>query len=59
LIYVFYGHLVYFGFVWYILGSFGIFSRFGMFYKEKSGNTVQLSATRNREKTGGCTFYLG
>jgi hypothetical protein len=28
-----YGHLVYFGFIWYI------FPRFGMLYKEKSGNT--------------------
>jgi hypothetical protein len=30
---IFCGHLVYFGFVWYI------FSRFGKLYEEKSGNT--------------------
>jgi hypothetical protein len=40
-------HLVYFVVIWYILWSFGIFcghlvhfSRFGMFYREKSGNPV-------------------
>jgi hypothetical protein len=42
---VFYGHLAYFTAIWYILWPFGIFyghlvyfSRFGMLYKEKSGN---------------------
>jgi hypothetical protein len=43
---IFYGHLVYFTVIWYILRSFGlflaaiwfIFSRFGMLYLEKSGN---------------------
>jgi hypothetical protein len=35
--YIFYGHLVYFGFTWYI------FSGFGMLSKEKSGNTVRTA----------------
>jgi hypothetical protein len=42
---VFCGHLVYFMAIWYILGPFGLlygylvyFSRFGILYKEKSGN---------------------
>jgi hypothetical protein len=42
---IFYGHLVYFRSFCYILGTFGIvrgnlvyFSRFGIFYREKSGN---------------------
>jgi hypothetical protein len=49
---VFYGHLVYYAAIWYILWQFGIFcghlvycmviwyiySRFGMLYQEKSGN---------------------
>jgi hypothetical protein len=36
----FYGYLVYFVATWYILWLFGIsFSRFGMLYLEKSGNT--------------------
>jgi hypothetical protein len=36
---IFYDHLVYFVIIWYI------FPRFGIFYKEKSGNPVT---------TGGC-----
>jgi hypothetical protein len=42
---IFYGHLVYFTSIWYILWPSGIcyghleyFSRFGMLYREKSGN---------------------
>jgi hypothetical protein len=42
---IFCGHLVHFVAIWYILWPFGIFcghlvcfSRFGMFYQEKSGN---------------------
>jgi hypothetical protein len=36
---LFYGHLVYFEGIWYILWLFGIFSPvFGMLYQEKSGN---------------------
>jgi hypothetical protein len=44
---IFYGPLVCLTAIWYILWSFGIFyghlvyfSRFGMLYEEKSGNTV-------------------
>jgi hypothetical protein len=33
---LFYGHLVYFGFAWYI------FPHFGMLYKETSGKTAGL-----------------
>jgi hypothetical protein len=43
---IFYGHLVYFATIWYILWTFGkvcgclvYFSCFGMLYQEKSGNT--------------------
>jgi hypothetical protein len=32
------GYLVYFVAIWYILGLFGVFSRFGRLYQEKSGN---------------------
>jgi hypothetical protein len=42
---IFYGHLVYFTAIWYILWPFGtllavwyIFPRFGILNKEKSGN---------------------
>jgi hypothetical protein len=35
---IFYGHLVYFVAIWYILWPFGIFFRFGMSNQEKSGN---------------------
>jgi hypothetical protein len=39
---VFYGHLVYFAAIWYILWIFlaisYIFPHFGMLYQEKSGN---------------------
>jgi hypothetical protein len=42
---IFYGHLVYFGAIWYILRPFGIFyghsvyfPRFCMLYQDKSGN---------------------
>jgi hypothetical protein len=42
---IFYGHLVHFTVFWYILLTFGIFcgnllyfSRFGILYREKSGN---------------------
>jgi hypothetical protein len=36
---IFGGHLVYYYIVvWYIILLFGIFSRFGMLYQEKSGN---------------------
>jgi hypothetical protein len=45
---LFYGHLVYFTTIWYIVRPFGIlydslvyFSHFGMLYQEKSGNPVQ------------------
>jgi hypothetical protein len=45
---LFYGHLVYFTVIWYILWQFGVFvgylvyfSRFGMLHQEKSGNPVQ------------------
>jgi hypothetical protein len=41
----FYGHLVYFTAIWFMLwpfrifcGHFGIFFRFGMLYQEKSGS---------------------
>jgi hypothetical protein len=27
--------------IWYIFGPFGIFPRFGILYKERSGNTVR------------------
>jgi hypothetical protein len=44
---IFYGHLVHFKVFSYILWTFGIvhgnltyFSRFGIFYQEKSGNTA-------------------
>jgi hypothetical protein len=39
---LFYGHSVYFTAIWYILLLFG-FSRFGMFYQEKSGNPTPKS----------------
>jgi hypothetical protein len=45
---IFYDHFVYFTAIWYILRPFGIshgyfvyFSRFGMLYQEKYGNTDQ------------------
>jgi hypothetical protein len=34
----FYGKMVYFMAIRFILWPFGIFSRFGMLYREKSGN---------------------
>jgi hypothetical protein len=44
---IFYGRLVYFGFVWYILGSFGIFlPRFGILCKERSGSTDLMASAR-------------
>jgi hypothetical protein len=46
LVHMFYGHLVYFGFVWYVN-----FFHFGMLYKENSGNTVQsLDAAISTQK---------
>jgi hypothetical protein len=49
---IFYSPLVYFTAIWYILWPFGIiygnlvyFSRFGMLYKEKSGNPVYSSGS--------------
>jgi hypothetical protein len=46
----FYGHLVYFSAKWYVLWPFDTlcghlvyFSRFGILYREKSGNPVQMS----------------
>jgi hypothetical protein len=46
---IFYGHLVYIRAIWYSfvaisynLWSFGIFFRFGMVYREKSGNPAQV-----------------
>jgi hypothetical protein len=50
---IFYGHLVYFTAIWYILLTFGIFcadlvylSRSGMLYREKSGNPGENPRTR-------------
>jgi putative exporter of polyketide antibiotics len=55
----FFGPLVCFTVIWYILWSFGIFwvrlvyfSRFGMLFKEISGNTATLSIN-------GCQIFLG
>jgi hypothetical protein len=52
---IFYGHLVYFTAIWYMLLPFVyfvvfwyIFPRFGMFYQEKSGNPEP--STRKNEK---------
>jgi hypothetical protein len=46
----FYGHFVNFTAVYFMIicGHFGIFSRFGMLYKEKSGNPAAPSRARNR-----------
>jgi hypothetical protein len=43
---IFYGHLEYRKAIWYILWSFGIgiFSLFGMFCQEKSGNIEECYA---------------
>jgi hypothetical protein len=39
---IFHGHSVYFGYVWYI------FSRFGMLYKDKSGNIGSNGVDKKR-----------
>jgi hypothetical protein len=36
---------------WYILWLFGIFSRFGMLYQEKSGNPVRRKVTSGKTRT--------
>jgi hypothetical protein len=41
------GHLVYFMGFWFICWLFGIFFRFGMLYKEKSGNPDCSSHNHN------------
>jgi hypothetical protein len=50
---IFYGHLVNFTAFWYILWTFGIFcgnlvyfSRFGIFFHEKSGNLAWFDSVR-------------
>jgi hypothetical protein len=50
--YILDGHLEYFTAIWYIVWPFGIFygylvyfSRFGMLYQEKSGNTGQQTTS--------------
>jgi hypothetical protein len=49
------GKIVYFMVIWYILRLFGIFSRFGMLYREKSGNTVRNPLKNNdRSLHQGC-----
>jgi hypothetical protein len=48
---IFCGHLEYFTVLWYILWTFGnvvviwyIFPRFGILYKEKSGNSAEQAS---------------
>jgi hypothetical protein len=70
----FYGHLVHFTAFWYILWQFGyfmfiwyVFTRFGMLYQGKSGNTgVEEEARiadrlrgRASETFQGSSLYLG
>jgi hypothetical protein len=40
---IFYGRLVYFMAIWYILWPFGIFKIFGMLFQLKSGNPGPVS----------------
>jgi hypothetical protein len=54
---IYYGHLEYIMDIWYILWKYGIFCgnlvhfpRFGMLYREKSGN---LGANANKQKNDG------
>jgi hypothetical protein len=56
---IFYGQLIYFMVIWYILWPFGIFCvnlvyffRFGMLYLEKSGINALNNNGRERMGTG-------
>jgi hypothetical protein len=68
LVYIFYGHLVCFRVIWYILRHFGTFychqvyfPHFGKFFQEKSGNPMTPKSLKASEVNKGlnCFSHFG